>query len=109
MDQFTREFFSHHNISLNIVIDASNMSTSKFREICANENKYYGYNTNLCNEGHRIKTKHGKCPVCRPVDIGFINNNKKDAYTYIAVSKAKKIIKIGITSDIEPRKDFLND
>jgi T5orf172 domain len=107
MDKFSQDFFVLHKISSSWIIDAKGLKTGEFTELCKNLGKYFGYNTNLCNSGHTIKTKYGGCPVCNTRLIGEIKNRQKDGYTYIAISRSKRIVKIGSTTDIDPREEAL--
>jgi T5orf172 domain len=57
-----------------------------------------------CRElGHRIRTRAGHCAQCKPMNIAFTSRERASASVYIAGSLSGRVIKIGVTNDIQRR------
>ena len=113
MNKETSEFFEKHNIDLKFTIDAmQNVINENFKNLMRSQNKYYAYNTNLCEKGHNIKSRSNHCLICDSYDIKIYKELYDSGFIYIAGSKKLKLIKIGSSKDnltVAKRQLSLND
>jgi hypothetical protein len=61
-----------------------------------------------CGGGHRLKTRSGHCPVCKPACLAYQIRHFATAYVYIARSPSTDLLKIGVTDDVKQRETTLN-
>ncbi len=64
--------------------------------------------TSPCKKaGHTLKTRAGHCIQCDPARIAFQRRHSQSGWIYVAGSLSKRLIKIGMTSDVQKRESTL--
>lgn len=108
LDDDQMAYLRWHDIPLDALLNAHGLSGNSLRRAMEAEGKYFAYNTNRCNRGHRLKSRSGHCIQCRPACIAFLKRHFADGYVYIAGSMAGKLLKVGTTQDVRARSNHLN-
>lgn len=102
------DFFKHHKIAPSDLFDCCGRTVIHLYNEMKSSGRIIGYNSTSCQNGHRIKTRSGHCPVCSPAKIAFIRRSENSGYIYIAHSKTAQLYHIGFTEDYENRAKSLN-
>lgn len=103
------KFLKEQNISLNFVFDAKGLKKSEYKELMSDLNKIVAYNVTPCTKfGHTLRTRSGHCCQCNTAYLEFQKRNDAKGIVYIAISRSKKITKIGFTKSVEIRAESLN-
>ena len=96
-----KAFLARHNISIDAAFDAFGMTKATYRELMRDDNKLIAYGLNPCPRGgHTLRTRTGSCPQCDASAIAYLKRYREPACVYIAGSKTKKRLKIGVSRDI---------
>jgi hypothetical protein len=102
-------FFARHKIPLSQVFDARGMGRSHYQELMKNQEKYFAFGTEPCKNGsHTLRSRSGHCVECDTARITFMMRAVKQADVYIAASRSKKFIKIGSSTELARRIDYLS-
>ncbi|WP_109156469.1 MULTISPECIES: GIY-YIG nuclease family protein [unclassified Azospirillum] len=112
MGQLTNEqrrFLLDQKIPLSMVFDATGMKRSEYKEAMKSLNKHFAFGVSPCEKGgHTLRSRAGNCIQCDTANIAFQKRSYKDGHVYLAGSPSKKTLKVGVTSDMEPRIKILN-
>ncbi|WP_414637100.1 GIY-YIG nuclease family protein [Azospirillum sp.] len=104
-----RRFLAEQKIPLSIVFDATGMKTADYRIVMKQLGKHFAYGVTPCQKGgHSLKSRSGQCIQCNTANIAFQLRNYKNGFVYLAGSPSIKILKVGVTSDLEARIRMLN-
>jgi hypothetical protein len=98
-----KTFLESHQIPLEKVLDANGMLEDEYKNKMAAEDYWVAVGVDSCPQGHKIKTKSGKCPVCTPSALGFSQRYRQPGWLYLAYSKAGGIVKFGYSTDVADR------
>ena len=112
-------FLEDHQLSELDVYDARFENKKLAREKAKNSNKQLIYGTPCIKHGHRLRTRAGHCVICDPTKLRFqqnyhgilfdpVENLRGLSNFYVAGSLDKKLIKVGISKNIEYRLKQLN-
>jgi hypothetical protein len=102
-----RVFLLRHKISLSQVFDATGMSTQQYKGAMKRQEKLFAFGTARCLRGHELRSRAGNCIQCDTANISFMKNSVKRASVYIAASRSKQCVKVGMTGFIEAREEQL--
>jgi hypothetical protein len=92
------DFLARHNIPINQVFDATNMSPSEYQALMKVKSHIIAFGVTPCTEvGHTLRTRGGHCAQCDPARIAFIKRHENIGYIYIAGSISLRAIKVGVT------------
>jgi hypothetical protein len=92
-----------------MVFDATGLSKSRYEPIMKELEKSFAYGVTPCRAaGHTLRSRAGHCIQCNTACIAFQKRHQKDGYIYIAGSVSSRMIKIGVTGDIQNRRASLN-
>jgi T5orf172 domain len=102
-------FFARHKIPLTKVFDARGMGVNYYQELMRDQEKYFAFGTEPCQKGgHTLRSRSGHCVQCDTARIAFMMRAVKEADVYIAASRSKKFIKIGSSTELARRIDYLS-
>ena len=105
-----KDFLDSHKIPLSRVFDASGMRAKDYREYMEEYDYSYAVGVTPCKKkGHTLRAKAGQCIQCFPANIEFRNRTYKEGFVYLAGSVSNKVIKIGLTNDVDSREESLNE
>lgn len=103
-------FLERHKISLGSVFDATGLSRNDYRKEMKELEKVVAIGVTKCKKkGHQIRTRSGHCAQCNPASLAFQARNTALAYVYIGGSLNLKLIKVGMSKDVQSRFTSLND
>jgi hypothetical protein len=111
MSGFTEEirrFLASQGIDESEVLDASRMSSRRYKGAMEREDKLFAMVSNPCYQGHYLKNRSGHCIQCDTARIAFIKRHYKDAYVYIVGSRSERVLKIGYSDTPWDRGPHLN-
>ncbi|WP_026953962.1 GIY-YIG nuclease family protein [Algoriphagus vanfongensis] len=104
-DKKVLEFIKHHKLDQKLFYNASGKKISEIFGEMHYVDAIFAYNTTPCKKGnHTIRDRNNHCLICRTANIAFQKRYHESGYLYIAGSMEGKLIKIGITNNIEKRK-----
>jgi hypothetical protein len=104
-----RAFLASHDIAPSMVFDATGLSKSQYKRIMEELEKSFAYGVTPCREaGHTLRSRAGHCIQCKTACIAFQMRHNKDGIIYIAGSHSSRMLKIGVTADIQNRTVNLN-
>ena len=103
------EFLNKQNLPENILFDATDMKRSVYSHLMKDQGKLLAIGVTECKKGHSLRTRHGHCVFCRPASFAYMIAYHRRANLYIAGSKATRMLKIGISANLDKRKYSLND
>ena len=76
------------------------MTRTEYAEAMRADDKVIAYGLNPCPKGgHKLRTRSGNCPQCDTSTLSYVLRYYTDARIYIAGSKSRKIIKVGVSKD----------
>jgi hypothetical protein len=105
------KYLKHHKILPEAVLDATRMTTGKYKSELARQKgtKAIAVVKNTCGKGHamRFRLSSGHCMECSPQGIAHWKRRQLRGFVYIASSKRLDRIKIGFTQDPSGRDDTL--
>jgi hypothetical protein len=108
LTQAQRAFLISHHIPPSVVFDATGLSKSKYSPLMKELEKSFAYGVTPCRAaGHTLRSRAGHCIQCGTANIAFQMNYNKGAIIYIAGSFSSRLIKIGITNDVQQRLSLL--
>lgn len=102
------KFFEYHQIPLDKVLDVKGMSRAAYSEKMAYEDYWVAIGTNPCSEGHQVKTRSGRCPICSPSSFGFSRRYREPGRIYLAYSRKGGLAKFGYSTNVLNRVRQLN-
>lgn len=105
------EWLNKHNIPISKVMDASEYSgKSTYGPVMKQNGFLLATGVTPCKTAsHRLRTRHGHCVMCDPTKLRYQQRYSEEAIIYVARSSSdKRFVKIGITTNIERRKQTLN-
>ena len=109
MTQDQLSFLAVHGIPLSYLFDASGMTSSAYQKAMENDGKYFAFGVSGCKRGHHsIRTRAGHCIQCNPIAIAIVLREDADALVYIGGSRGAKLVKVGLTTDVQDRQRNLN-
>lgn len=102
-------FLKRHKISEDDVLDAQNISSSDRKNKAKKLGKHFMLRKPPCQKGnHRIFTRNNHCIQCDTSKIAIQLRGSKTGFVYLAGSESKKLIKVGVASDLSDREKTLN-
>ena len=102
-------FLQDIGVDLADVFDATGMKRAEYSAIMEENGYRIAYGVTPCNNGgHTLRTRSGNCVQCNPANLTFQDRYESSGWIYVARSKAKDIIKVGVTSLIAKREASLN-
>lgn len=105
-----KKFLDHHKISLSSVFDATGLGKSDYRKEMKLLDKSVAVGVTPCKKGrHSLRSRSGHCVQCNTASLAFQARNTATAYVYVAGSLSLKVIKVGMSANIENRFNSLND
>jgi hypothetical protein len=107
LTQAQRAFLMSHHISSSMVFDATALSRSKYQPIMKKLEKSFAYGVTPCGLD-TLRSRAGHCIQCNTARIAFQMRHDKVGIIYIAGSFSSRLIKIGITKDLQQRLAILN-
>lgn len=106
-DQFN--FLKHHQINLSELFDASGMGPTKYKRVMMKTGQHFAFGVTPCKKGgHTIRTKYGYCVQCKPDKISYMLRHGRPGNVYVAGSQARRLIKIGSSTEMDERVYNLN-
>ena len=112
MIELTKEqlnFINKHNIGISECFNAKGLKKSEYRPIMKEFNLVIAYNVTPCKKfDHSLRNRSGKCVQCNTASLAFQNRFSQSGVLYIAGSKNKETIKIGVSKSKEIRLESLN-
>lgn len=98
------QFLETHKINPGLLYDASGQSTSDWRDTMEKIGKKFAFGASPCGAGgHTLRSRHGHCIQCDPSRISYALRFSKPGQVYILGSRSTKLIKIGVTTDLQSR------
>lgn len=111
LDNEISNWLNKHNIPISKVMDASEYSgKSTYGPVMKQNGFLLATGVTPCKTAsHRLRTRHGHCVMCDPTKLRYQQRYSEEAVIYVArASSDKRFVKIGITTNIEGRKQTLN-
>jgi hypothetical protein len=103
-------FLKSHKISLRDMFDVSAMTKSEYMAAMDEAGQHFTFGGAPCKAArHTLRTKSGHCIQCDTSKIAFALRSSATAYVYIGGSFAEKLLKVGVTKDLNDRFAKLND
>lgn len=96
-------FFELHQIPLDKVLDAKGMKTEVYRQMMLAGDYWVAIGVTPCTEGHTVKTRSGRCPICKPSTFSFSMRYREPGMVYLAYSRAGGIAKFGYSVNVADR------
>jgi hypothetical protein len=104
-----RAFLVSHHIPPSMIFDATGLSSSKYAPVMRELGKNFAFGVTPCRKGsHTLRSRAGHCIQCNTATIAFQMRHEQAAIIYIAGSDSSRLIKIGITNDLQNRLTNLN-
>ncbi|MFC5302898.1 GIY-YIG nuclease family protein [Azospira restricta] len=107
-----RQFLCRYDIPLEGVLDARGQCRQEYQLVMKENGARVAITDSRCAaEGHRMRSRHGKCIQCDPSSIAFSKRYRDTGYVYLALSLSPKIlIKIGSSKkkNLDLRAEELN-
>lgn len=104
-----RIFVERHRIPQSKLFNAEKLATAALKVAMKEAGAWIAVNARGCGKsGHTIRTNGGHCAECEPKRVGFAMRNTKPGLVYLAISKNKNLLKIGMTIDLDRRQAQLN-
>lgn len=98
------QFLKENKIDIALLYDATGQSTTAWRSAMEKIGKKFAFGTSPCGAGnHSLRNRHGHCVQCEPSRISYALRHSKPGQVYILGSRSQKLIKIGVTTDLESR------
>jgi hypothetical protein len=101
-------FLASQRIQESEVLNASRMSPRRYKNAMEHEGKLFALVSQSCYNGHYLKNRSGHCFQCNTARIAFTRRHHKEAYVYIAGSRAERVLKIGSTEMPWNKAAYLN-
>jgi hypothetical protein len=101
-------FLKINGISRTEVLDATGMRSREYREIMKIKRYKVAIGVTKCKSfGHTMRSSSGHCVQCNSLSLVYTSRHRQNNFIYIAWSQAKKLSKIGITSNLSQRHSTL--
>src|SRR5690554_630136 len=101
-------FVARHRISPLKLFDATGLTSREYKLVMKDLGKTFAFGVSPCRNGHALKTRHGHCVMCDPAKIAFAQRHSNEGFVYIFGSLSEKVLKVGVTSDVDQRIRSLN-
>lgn len=109
LTQIERDFLEKHEVPLSQIFNAAGRTVGACKSLMKDLGAVVAVNTTACGKGgHRMRTRGGHCVVCDSAKLAYTRRHEEPGYVYIAVSKARGLVKIGTTIDMKTRERNLN-
>lgn len=103
-------FLIEHDVPIDKTFDATGYSTAEYKNLMKDMDLLVAYGVIPCEaEGHKLRLRSGHCFQCNPDMLRYHLRHYEDQYLYLAYSISKKLIKVGITKDLDQREESLNE
>jgi hypothetical protein len=104
-----RRFLFEQKIPLSMVFDGTGMKPSQYKPRMEELGMLFVFGITPCKKsGHTLRSKSGSCIQCNTAYIEYQKRSVKNASVYLAGSPSTRLLKIGMTTDIDRRRVFLN-
>lgn len=100
-------FLRRHKIGTSMVMDASGYRREDYDARMRQQDKLFAFGVTPCAAGHTLRSRAGHCIQCNTATISFMLRHHRRATVYIAASRSKRLVKIGLTTDIAAREEQL--
>ena len=101
LSQDQLSFLAKHDIPLSRVFDASNLPVSAWRQAMKDLEMWVAFGGAKCAaSGHQLRTRNSDCVQCKPERIGYLKRYLEPGDVYIAASRSKGILKVGMAKDV---------
>jgi hypothetical protein len=105
-----KSFLNKHSISVDMVMDASEMRASSWKAFIKGSQYIVAINVAKCaKSGHQMRSHGGHCVMCNPATLAFQKRHSSDGEIYIMYSYQKKLIKVGVAASSEERESSVNE
>jgi hypothetical protein len=93
------EFLKSQGLSAADVYVTGGRSPASVKDAAKREGKLILLHTPCQAAGHRLKTRHGHCVQCDTKKIAYAKRPSQPGTVYVAVSKSKRLVKVGSAKD----------
>lgn len=101
-------FLKRYGIKLEDTLDASGMARAKYTSVMKEKGLIVAFGTTPCRESkHTLRSSSGHCVQCNPLSLVYTKRHHKTQFIYVAESKLKKLIKVGVSIDVIQREKTL--
>jgi hypothetical protein len=108
LNQADLDFLEHHGLPRSTLVDASGMTAAARKEYMRAVGASFAYGTSPCKAaGHQIRTRAGHCVQCNPAVIAYQLRHDRDAFIYVATTRALGLVKVGQAADLNDREGTL--
>ena len=102
------EFLRSQGLTPEDVYDGRAQASAVTREAARAAKKRVVLGAPCQKGGHRLRTRAGHCIVCDTSKLAYQDRHLAAGFVYIAGSKARRLIKIGIAKSVDQRERNLN-
>jgi len=103
-----KAFLKRHDIPLAAVFNATDMKRAGYGPAMKAGGHLVAVGVSTCQNGHALRTRHGKCVICSPATLSFSRRYEAPGEVYLAYSEMGSLYKVGITNNIANRVEQLN-
>lgn len=99
-----------HRIPLSRVFDATGLTRQQAIKAMSVDKEIVMVNGLKCSKdsSHVLRTRYGHCVECNAAVLAMQARKRTEGYTYLAGSRATKLLKIGMSIDTDAREARLN-
>lgn len=88
-------------------LNATGLTRREYQSALSRNGKLFVYGVAPCKDGHTLRTAGG-CPQCNTQYLSRVRHNVSPGYVYIARSNSMRLIKIGLSANIQNRLYIAN-
>lgn len=100
-------FLTSQALSADDVYDCSGQPARRFADQARVAGKMIMLSTPCAQHGHRLRNRSGHCVQCDTSKLSFQSRHRVEGWVYVAYSAAKKLTKVGSSTNIKIREKKL--
>lgn len=103
-----KSFLLDQGIPPTLIFNGAGYKRAQYQQIMKDRDLLFVFNAGGCQAGHMLRSRSGHCVICRPAVIAYTLRHINPGFVYIAESVSKKLLKIGVSANVQQRIKGLN-